>query len=181
MLISELLLPSMMWRLSGKTVAKGKNTLRLFVVLSIIAVALGGCHLMRQTPEPQHYRAQIDGFRQQELALVRETVADEERAEALSQLLNESHRLLSNYADHVQAYWQQMALLQSSYATQRADFEVLLNRFNSVRLDLQRQLINLTDAMKRETTAEKWETLADFHLDKLNPRALAYDQANFGD
>jgi hypothetical protein len=42
------------------------------------------------------------------------------------------------------------------------------------------EVAELVSAMKAETTAEEWKSVAKYQVKKLNPRELAYDPAGGG-
>jgi hypothetical protein len=133
-----------------------------------------------QPPDPVKVQRQIAEAREQEIALVRATVTDPERAERLLQLLAERDRLVEEHAKLVIEHREKIALLAADYDARREDFEVLLARFNQQRESAQRETIDLVAAMKAATTADEWKDISRFQLKRLEPRKLVYGAAAQG-
>ncbi|MEE4108083.1 MAG: hypothetical protein V2I24_01965 [Halieaceae bacterium] len=64
--------------------------------------------------------------------------------------------------------------MNADYAAERGDFDALLADYNRRRAVAQAELLDLIAEMKRTSTADEWEKTADFQLERLNPRDLAY-------
>lgn len=142
--------------------------------IGLLALALLSCASLRQPPDPAEVRAQIAEYRQQEIALVRNTVADPVRVERFLELLAERDRLVEKHARRVIEHREKIAALTADYDTRRGDFEVLLGEFNSQRAAAQKDTIDLVTAMKAATTADEWKVIARFQLKRLHPRQLVY-------
>ncbi len=148
--------------------------------IAILAVSLLSCASLRQLPDPEEIRAQIAEAREQEIELVRATVADPERAERLLELLVERDHLVSKHAKRVIEHRERIAALTADYDARREDFEALLADFNRQRAAAQKETIDLVAAMKAATTAEEWKVIARFQLKRLEPRKLVYGAAAQG-
>jgi hypothetical protein len=144
------------------------------VMVSAGLMLLASCATLNQAPDPAKLRAQIDAAREQELALVRETVADPVRAERFIELLVERDRLVEEHARLLAAHREKMAVLAADYDARREDFEALLADFNRRRAVAQNEMIDLVAAMKAATTADEWKTISKFQLKRLEPRKLVY-------
>jgi hypothetical protein len=125
-------------------------------------------------------QAQIIDAREQEIALVRATVADTGRSERFMELLRERDRLVEKHARLLVAHRERMAALTADYDARREDFEALLADFNKQRATAQKETIDLVAAMKAATTADEWKTISKFQLKRLEPRKLVYGAAAQG-
>lgn len=143
-------------------------------------VLLASCVTVKQAPDPAKVQAQIAAAREQELALVRETVADSARAARFIELLRERDRLVEKHARLLVAHREKVALLAADYDARREDFETLLAEFNRQRAAAQKETIDLVAAMKAATTADEWKTISKFQLKRLEPRKLVYGAAAQG-
>ena len=152
----------------------------LVVGIAILAVSLLSCASLRQLPDPEKVRAQIAEAREQEIELVRATVADPERAERLLELLVERDHLVSKHAKRVIEHRERIAALTADYDARREDFEALLADFNRQRAAAQKETIDLVAAMKAATTAEEWKVISRFQLKRLEPQKLVYGAAAQG-
>ena len=152
----------------------------LAAVLATVAASLLSCASFKELPDPVKVQAQIAKAREQEIALVRATVADPKRAERLLQLLAERDRLVEEHARRVVEHREKIALLAADYDARREDFEVLLACFNQQRESAQRETIDLVAAMKAATTADEWKVISRFQLKRLEPRKLVYGAAAQG-
>lgn len=137
-------------------------------------VLLASCATLTRAPDPGKVRAQIAEDREQELALVRATVADPGRAERFIELLAERDRLVEEHAGRLAAHREKMAVLTADYDARREDYETLLAAFNRQRALAQKETIDLVAAMKAATTADEWNTISKFQLKRLDPRKLVY-------
>lgn len=160
-----------MKNLAGFSLATGAS---LSVVLLISCTTLG------QPPDPAKVQAQIIDAREQEIALVRATVADTGRSERFMELLRERDRLVEKHARLLVAHRERMAALTADYDARREDFEALLADFNKQRATAQKETIDLVAAMKAATTADEWKTISKFQLKRLEPRKLVYGAAAQG-
>jgi flagellar motility protein MotE (MotC chaperone) len=153
-----------------------------FVVASalLVMLLLASCATLRQPPDPVEIQAQIAEAREQEIALVRATVADPQRAERLLELLVERDRLVEEHARNVIEHREKIAVLAADYDARREDFEALLTQLNRQRTSAQKETIDLVTAMKATTTAEEWKVISRFQLKRLEPRKLVYGAAAQG-
>ena len=151
----------------------------VFLATLVVAglVVVSSCATLGQAPDPDKVRAQIAAAREQEISLVRATVADPERAERLVELLHDRDRLVAEHATLLVAYRKKIAALSADYDARREDFEALLAEFNRQRAVAQKETIELVVAMKAATTADEWKTIARFQLKRLEPRKLVYGVA----
>ena len=152
---------------------KSSNVI-LVAGIAILALSLLSCAGLRQPPDPAKVRAQIAEYRQQEIELVRNTVADPARVEHFLELLAERDRLVEKHATRVIEHREKIAALTADYDTRREDFEVLLAEFNRQRAAAQQETIDLVAAMKAATTADEWKVISRFQLKRLHPRQLVY-------
>ncbi len=146
----------------------------------VVVVLLASCATLTQPPDPAKVQAQIAEAREQEIELVRATVADPVRAERFVELLGERDRLVQQHARGLVAYRQKLAALTEDYDTRREDLEALLADFNRQRESAQQETIDLVVAMKGATTADEWKTISRFQLKRLDPRKLVYGTAARG-
>jgi peptidoglycan hydrolase CwlO-like protein len=146
----------------------------------LTAIVLASCATLSQPPDPAEIRAQIAEAREQEIELVRATVADPEQAERLLELLAERDRLVAEHAKRVIEHRQKIAALTADYDARREDFEALLADFNRQRASAQKATIGLVAAMKAATTAEEWKVISRFQLKRLEPQKLVYGAAAQG-
>ena len=137
-------------------------------------VLLAACATLTRAPDPAKVKAQIAEAREQELALVRATVADPGRAERFIELLGERDRLVEKHARLLVAHREKMAVLAADYDARREDFEAQLTTFNRQRAAAQKETIDVVAAMKAATTADEWKTISKFQLKRLEPRKLVY-------
>ena len=148
----------------------------LFAILVTVCFALvQGCAGSESPPDPTKIQEQITATLGEERELIRTTVTDESRAEALIDLLAERDRLLVEYGDVVSSYRKRITALSADYNADRASFDKAIFDYNANRLKTQQALAELIDAMKRETTAEEWHEIAKFQAKQLNARDFAYD------
>ena len=152
----------------------------LIAAIAVLAVALLSCANLTQPPDPAEVQAQIAEAREQEIELVRATVADPERAERLLELLAERDRLVQEHAKRVIEHREKIAVLTADYDARREDFEALLADFNRQRASAQKETIDLVAAMKAATTADEWKVISRFQLKRLEPRKLVYGAAAQG-
>jgi hypothetical protein len=152
----------------------------LIAAVAVVALGLLSCASLMQPPDPVKVQRQIAEAREQEIELVRATVADPERAQRLLGLLAERDRLVEEHARRVVEHREKIALLAADYDARREDFEVLLARFNKQRESAQRETVDLVAAMKAATTAEEWKVISRFQLKRLEPRKLVYSTAAQG-
>mgnify|MGYP001817046914 CR=1 FL=1 len=141
---------------------------------------LASCATLGEPPDPAKVQAQIAESREQEIELVRATVADPARAERFVELLRERDRLVEQHARGLVAYREKIAALTADYDARREDFEALLADFNRQRESAQQETIDLVAAMKGATTPDEWKTISRFQLKRLDPRKLIYGSAARG-
>lgn len=152
----------------------------LIVGIAVMAATLLSCTGLLQRPDPVEVQRQVAEAREQEIELVRATVADPERAQRLLELLAERDRLVEEHAKRVIEHREKIALLTADYDARREDFEALLAHFNRQRASAQRETIDLVAAMKAATTADEWKVISRFQLKRLEPRKLVYGAAAQG-
>ena len=159
-----------------------KRLAGMFVATATLAgfVLLASCTTLQRAPDPLKVQAQIAEAREQELALVRATIADPGRAERFIELLRERDRLVAEHAGHLVAHRQRIAALTADYDARREDFEALLADFNRQRVVAQSETIDLVAAMKAATTAREWKAISKFQLKRLEQRKLVYGEAARG-
>ena len=146
----------------------------------LVAILLASCATLTQPPDPVKVQAQIAEAREQEIELVRATVADPVRAERFVELLRERDRLVEQHARGLVAYREKMAALTADYDARREEFEALLADFNRQREAAHQETIDLVAVMKEATTADEWKTISRFQLKRLDPRKLIYGSAARG-
>lgn len=159
---------------------RGITGIFLATVISVGFVVVSSCATLGQAPDPVKVQAQIAAAREQEIALVRETVGDPARAERLIELLRERDLLVEEHARLLIAHREKIAALSADYDARREDFEIVLADFNRQRAVAQKDTIDLVAAMKAATTADEWKTISKFQLKRLEPRKLVYGAAAQG-
>jgi predicted component of type VI protein secretion system len=160
-----------------------KRFLALCAVLIGLAAVflLPACSSLKKTPDPAQVQLTIAESREQELDLVRQTVAETDRAERIIELLASRDRLFERYIEEIGVHRGRMTVLNAEYDTTRDAFDQQLAAYNQQRAAAQNEFMALVAAMKRETTAEEWKTIAKFQSKNLNPRQLTYGAAGKGD
>ena len=143
-------------------------------------ILLASCATLGQPLDPAKIQAQIAEARQQEIELVRATVADPVRAERFLDLLRERDRLVEEHTESLIAYRQKLAALTADYDIRREDLEALIAHFNRQRESAQKDTIDLVAAMKETTTTDEWKTISRFKLKRLDTRKLVYGTAAQG-
>lgn len=138
------------------------------------------CATLRRAPDPARVQAQIIEYREQEIALVRATVVEQERAEQFIALLAERDRMVAEYAQRIKEHREKLAALTADYDAERTDFETLLGRFNRQRAAAQQESIELVAAMKAATTAKEWKIISRFQLKRFDLRELSYGTTGQG-
>ena len=141
---------------------------------------LSGCAGLKGPPDPAKVQQKISATLNGEKELIRATVASAERADGLIALLDQRDRLVAQHADTMRRHRERMSVLNADYDAERSSFEDAIADYNNERLDTQRDLAELIEAMKREVTAEEWKAIAKYELKKLDPRELAYEPAGGG-
>jgi hypothetical protein len=145
-----------------------------------IMLSLPACSTSGEPPDPELIQQQIAESRKQELDLVRETVADPDRAERVIEALATRDELIEQYSEEINAHRERMNALSADYNTTRSALEAQLTLYNRQRAAAQLQFVDLVGAMKRETTADEWKTISKFQLKRMNPRQLTYGTAKQG-
>lgn len=156
----------------------------LTAILAIAALGavllLPACASRKEAPDPVKVQEQIAEYRAQELALVRDTVTDQGRAERVIELLGDRDRLVSSHTAEISAYREKIASLNANYHAERGDFDLLIAEYNRQRESAQDEFLGLIGALKKETTADEWKKISKFQLKRLHPRYLSYGQATGG-
>lgn len=155
------------------------------IALTALAVfVLAACTSRDAAPDPVALQAEIAEeiaeYRAIEIDLVRSTVLDADRAERFIVLLGKSDQLINDHVQEVNAHREQIAALNADYAAERASFDVLLNNYNEQRATAQREIIALIVAMKQATTADEWQVISKYQLQKLGPRQTGNRQLQGG-
>jgi len=151
------------------------------VAVALMALLFSpGCAQRKGPPDPAKVQQKMAATLDAERELVRSTVADTGRADRLVELLAQRDRLVAEQAERIVRYRERMLALSADYDAERADFEEAAGVYNTERREWQRQVAELLAAMKNETTAEEWKTIAKYQHKKLNPRELAYGNARGG-
>jgi major membrane immunogen (membrane-anchored lipoprotein) len=144
------------------------------VAMVAAALLFSACAGQQIAPDPARIRQNVAASKMAEIDLVRATVAEPERAERFVELLATRDRLLDRVALEVAAHRERVVALNADYAAERGEFDALLADYNRRRAVAQAELLDLIAEMKRTSTADEWEKIADFQLERLNPRDLAY-------
>lgn len=145
-----------------------------------VLMLLPACAGRKGPPDPAKVQQKMTATRDGEKELIRSTVAIAERADSLIALLDDRDRLVTEHAETVRGYREQMMALNADYGAERESFDEAIAGYNENRAESQREFVELIDAMKKEATAEEWKAIAKYQIKKLNPRDLAYKQAGGG-
>jgi hypothetical protein len=153
--------------------------------VSVIFLASGillfsACALLPQVPDPVKVQEEIAEYRRQELALISATIPDPERANRMISLLGERDKLIAQSTRTINAYREQISLLNADYHADRARFDALVADYNSQRAVAQERFTALIEAMKMEASPEEWKIISSFQLERLHPHRLTYGQATAG-
>ena len=138
------------------------------------------CSLRPQVPDPVKVQEEIAEYRRQELALISATIPDPERANRMIQLIGERDELIAQSTETINAYRDQISILNADYHADRESFETLVADYNSQRAVAQERFTALIGAMKMEASPEEWKVISKFQLKRLHPRQLTYGQAAAG-
>lgn len=152
-----------------------------FLIAAMPVLLFAACSSQKQAVDPAKLQETIAEYRVQEIELVRSTVADQERADRLVELLAKRDQLISEHTDEIRVHREQMTALNADYNAERESFEALLSIYNSQRAAAQHEFTALIDAMKKETTADEWKVIAKFQRKRLNPRKISHSQLATGD
>ena len=140
------------------------QSIKVWPLLFLVAV-IAGC--ARPPADPAQLRAD-------ETALVQSTVADPQRVEQLLALIEERDRLVEETRDMLEQYRREMQAINADYESSRDVIVEMIDYYNRDRAKKQLAFIDLISKMKRATTVDEWEVIADFQLRNLNPRELIY-------
>jgi hypothetical protein len=151
------------------------------IFLTTGLLLFSACSLRPQVPDPVKVQEEIAEYRRQELALISATIPDPERANRMIQLIGERDKLIAQSTRTINAYRDQIFLLNADYHAERESFEQLVANYNSQRAAAQERFTTLIGAMKMEASSEEWKIISRFQLKRLHPRQLAYSQAAAGD
>lgn len=138
-----------------------KKKLLFCLACIVVSVLFQGC-----SKEVKNTAELLAGERE----LVRTTVTDPARANRLLGLLDEWDRLVVQQAQTLRRYQEQFKVLNADYNAERDQFDSFVTDFRNESLQRHRQYIALIVAMKKETTAEEWEVIAEYQLENLNHR-----------
>lgn len=146
----------------------------LLAALMVPPLLVVACALQPAAPDPAEMEKRIADFREEERALVRETVADSERAERLLTLLDERDRLIAESTRAIRDHRERVARLNADYHASREQFDALFADYNEQRSRMQLRFVGVIDRMKAETKAAEWKVIARYQLKNLDPRKLIY-------
>jgi len=158
------------------------RNLKQVILIFFAAIALSsvfGC-ASREAPTAAEIEKAISEARTEEVVLVRSTVADEGRADRVIALLQERDQVMNRYVTVLKQYSDDILQMNADYAVTRDQLEEKMTSYHADRTMLQKDFVDLIDAIKKETTADEWKSLAKYQLKKLNPRTLAYQQSTAG-
>ena len=150
------------------------------IFLTTGLLLFSACALRPQVPDPVKVQEEIAEYRRQELALISATIPDPERANQMIQLLGERDELIAQSTKTINAYRDQISILNADYHADRESFEMLVANYNSQRAAAQERFTALIGAMKMEASPEEWKIISKFQLERLHPRQLTYGQAAAG-
>lgn len=102
-----------------------------------------------------------------ERALVRSTIDDSDRAERFVELLDERDQLISEQAEILQRYRQELQALNLDYQAERQSVNRLVAEFREQTTETASQYLSQITALKALTTAEEWKIIAAYQLDNL--------------
>ena len=142
------------------------------IFLTTGLLLFSACALRPEVPDPVKV--------QEELALISATIPDPERANQMIQLLGERDELIAQSTKTINAYRDQISILNADYHADRESFEMLVANYNSQRAAAQERFTALIGAMKMEASPEEWKIISKFQLERLHPRQLTYGQAAAG-
>ena len=148
-----------------------KKPLNYLLVTATLMIT-AGCGFRGTTTDPAALEAQFESVRQNERQLITRIVEDPRRSDALFMLLDARDQIVSDHAETVVAYIDNMRTLNADYDAPRTDFEQLFASYRANRQTYQKDLVNIVQKMKANTTAKEWKRLAEFQLDELNPRRM---------
>jgi hypothetical protein len=159
----------------------GRAVLRYCAAAATAATLLIVAFSTQKTaPDPAHIQLEIAASKIEELDLVRTTIPAPERAERFVELLAKRDLLLDRFTRQIADHKKQMARLNADYRAERGEFETQLADYNGKRIAAQKELVELLVEMKRVTTADEWDEISAFQLDRLDPRKLAYSGPDGG-
>jgi hypothetical protein len=150
------------------------------ILLTTGLLLFSACSLRPQVPDPVKVQEEIAEYRRQELALISATIPDPERAERMIQLIGERDELIAQSTKTINAYREEMSILNADYHADRESFETLVASYNSQRAAAQERFTALIGAMKMEASPEEWKVISKFQLQRLEPRRLTYGQTAAG-
>lgn len=157
-----------------------KNSAKtVFLWISVLMV-LYACAGSKGPPDPAEIQEARAATLEDEREMIRSTVTSAERADNLIALLGDRDRLVFQYGETVKAYRKQITDMMADYGADRASFDQAIAMFNRDRARTQRQIAELVDAMKKETSTEEWKAIAKYQTKKLGARDFAYDDAAGG-
>ena len=143
-----------------------------YLLVTTILMTMAGCGFRGTTTDPDTLEAHFESVRQNERQLISKIVEDPQRSNALFMLLDARDQIVSDHAETVVAYIDNMRTLNADYDAPRTDFEQLFASYRANRQTYQKDLVNIVQKMKANTTAKEWKRLAEFQLDELNPRRM---------
>jgi len=150
----------------------------IFLITGILLFS--ACALRPEVPDPVKVQEEIGEYRRQELALISTTIPDPERANRMIRLLGERDELIAQSTKTINAFRDQISILNADYHADRESFEALVANYNSQRAVAQEKFTALIGAMKKEASSEEWKVISKFQVERLQPRRLTYGQAAAG-
>jgi major membrane immunogen (membrane-anchored lipoprotein) len=164
-----------------ETVKAKRAVLRYCAAAATAATLLiVACSTQKTAPDPAEIQMEIAASKVEELDLVRATIPEPERAERFIDLLAKRDLLLGRYTSQIADHKKEMARLNADYRAERGEFETQLADYNSKRITAQKELVDLLVEMKQVTTADEWNEISAFQLDRLDLRRLAYSGPDGG-
>ncbi len=146
------------------------NNIPFLILLGTVLLMMIGCGTRSTTTDPEALQARFTASKVAERQMVRDVIGDTARASSFLLLLDERDVIVSNYADVVENYIEEMRVLNADYEASREDFERLLTNYREARQSYQRDLVAVIQQMKAATQQNEWKRLAKFQLQELNPR-----------
>jgi hypothetical protein len=143
-----------------------------YILVTAILMTTASCGFRSTATDPAALEAHFETVRLEERELITKIVEDPQRTRTLFTLLDERDQKVAEHAATVLAYIDNMRTLNADYDAPQADFEQLFASYRANRQTYQKDLVNIVQKMKANTTAKEWKRLAKFQLDELNPRRM---------
>ena len=140
-----------------------------FIIILTIALLFCGC---------SHQKILKRDSNQQVLEEMRayiKTIPDPERIEQLIEQLDILKQDVTELSRATQQYHTDVRMLFNDYDATQTDFRNLLDEFNTTRKRLQQKILTSNFKMKKLTTPEEWQTIAELEekaISKLSHQSL---------